>query len=84
MRKAIIATPTDGTKEVLLHQKNGLVVPFDDVPAFAKAIGVFYENKVMKEECANQARKYVTERFNAKRVAESVSTIYSEMMNNGG
>ena len=50
MRKAIIATPTDGTKEVLLHQKNGLVVPFDDVPAFAKAIGVFYENKVMKEE----------------------------------
>jgi hypothetical protein len=38
----------------------------------------------MKEECANQAWKFVTERFNAKRVAESVSTIYSEIMNNGG
>ena len=84
MRKAIIATPTDGTKEVIEHQKNGLVVPFDDVPALAKSIGVFYENKVMKEECANQAWKFVTERFNAKRVAESVSTIYSEIMNNGG
>ena len=84
MRKAIIATPTDGTKEVIEHQKNGLIVPFDDVPAFAKAIGVFYENKVMKEECANQAWKFVTERFNAKRVAESVSTIYSEIMNNVG
>ena len=84
MRKAIIATPTDGTKEVIEHQKNGLVVQFDDVPALAKSIGVFYENKVMKEECANQAWKFVTERFNAKRVAESVSTIYSEIMNNGG
>ena len=61
-----------------------MVVPFDDVLAFAKAIGFFYENIVMKEECANQAWKFVTERFNAKRVAESVSTIYSEIMNNVG
>ena len=84
MRKAIIVTPTDGTKEVIDHQKNGLVVPFDDVSALANAISVFHDNKLLREECASQARKFVTERFNAKRVAESVSTIYSEIIYNAG
>lgn len=80
MRKAIIVTPTDGTKEVIEHHKNGLVVSFDDVSALANAISVFYENKQIREECASQAWKFVAERFNAKRVAESVSTIYSEII----
>ena len=84
MQKAIIATPTDGTKEVIEHHKNGIVVPFDDIAAIANAIVLFYEDRVLKEECATQARKFVMERFNANRVAESVSTIYSEIMNNVG
>ena len=84
MQKAIIATPTDGTKEVIEHQTNGLVVPFDDIAALANAIDVYYKDRVLKEKCEIQARRFVTERFNANRVAESVSTIYSEIMNNVG
>ena len=84
MQKAIIATPTDGTKEVIEHQTNGLVVPFDDTLALTNAIVVLYENRILKEKCEIQARRFVTERFNANRVAESVSTIYSEIMNNVG
>ena len=83
-RKAIIATPTDGTKEVLEHQKNGLVVPFDDVHALSNAIDAFFEDRILKEECAIKARRFVAERFNANRVAESVSSIYSEIMKNVG
>ena len=84
MQKAIIATPTDGTKEVIGHQKNGLVVPFDDVSALANAINVFFVDRVLKEECSIHARRFVVERFNASRVAESVSAIYSEIMENVG
>jgi Glycosyltransferase len=84
MRKAIIVTPTDGTKEVIDYQKNGLVVPFDDVSALANAISVFHDNKLLREECASQAWKFVAERFNAKRVAESVLTIYSEIIYDAG
>lgn len=80
MRKAIIATPTDGTKEVMEHEKNGLIIPFDDVSALTNAIGVFYEDRGLMDSCARQARKYVAERFNAKRVAESVSAIYSGLI----
>ena len=80
MRKAIIATPTDGTKEVMEHEKNGLIIPFDDVSALANAIGTFYEDRGLMDNCSRQARKYVAERFNAKRVAESVSAIYSRLI----
>ena len=84
MKKAIIATPTDGTKEVVEHQTNGLIVPFNDASALANAIDVFDENSVLKEECEIQARRFVVERFNASRVAGSVFAIYSEIIENVG
>ncbi len=84
MQKAIIATPTDGTKEVIRHGDNGLVVPFNDVSSLANAINVFFEDRDMKEKCAIQANRFVAERFNASRVAESVSAIYSEIKRNVG
>lgn len=76
MRKAIIATPTDGTKEVMEHEKSGLIIPFDDVPALANAISTYYMDHELMDQCSVQARQYVAERFNAKRVAESVLEIY--------
>ena len=84
MKKAIIATPTDGTKEVIEHQTNGLIVPFNDASALANAIDVFDENSVLREDCEIQARRFVVERFNASRVAGSVSAIYSEIIENVG
>lgn len=80
MRKAIIATPTDGTKEIIDHQRNGLIVPFNDISALSNAIDVLFRDIGLREKCALQARKYVSERFNAKRVAESVLAIYLELL----
>ena len=80
MKKAIIATPTDGTKEVIVHQENGLIVPFDDALALENAIGIFNTDRQQMDVCEKQAREYVTIRFNAKRVADSVFTIYSNLL----
>lgn len=79
MRKAIIATPTDGTKEVIKHEDNGLIVPFEDVHALANSMTVLYEDMDLKDKVALQAQKYVADRFNAKRVAESVLEIYLKL-----
>lgn len=76
MRKAIIATPTDGTKEVLRDQENGLVVPFDNESAIADSICRFYNESSVMKKCSESARLFVSERFNAKRVADSVMTVY--------
>ena len=79
MRKAIIATPTDGTKEVLYHEKNGLIVPFNDIEAMVNAINRFFSDRQMKAICAKTARLYVEERFNAKRVADVVMSVYLDL-----
>ena len=79
MRKAIIATPTDGTKEVIRHEGNGLIVSFDNVHSLAKSMTVLYEDKDLKDKVALQAQKYVADRFNAKRVAKSVLEIYLKL-----
>ena len=76
MRKAIIATPTDGTKEVLRHEDNGLVVPLNDVEATYDAITNFFVDKQLKVTCSKAARLFIEERFNAKRVSDAVLKIY--------
>ena len=79
MKKAIVATPTDGTKELIDHERNGLVVSFDDPKGVADSILRFYGDKQLMMNCAQAARQYVEERFNAKRVADSVLEIYLKM-----
>lgn len=80
MRKAIIATPTDGTKELIVNEKNGLVVAFNDVIGIAEAINRFYQNRTLMSKCCIEARQLVEERFNAQRVATSVQKIYDGLM----
>lgn len=79
MRKAIIATPTDGTKEVLRHEKNGLVVPINDVERTCEAIRRLCEDQQLIDSCEKAARLFVEERFNAKRVAYAVMNIYMDL-----
>lgn len=78
MGKAIVVTPTDGTKELIENGKNGLIVPFNNVDAIVKAIETFYQNRTLMSCCSKEARMFVAKRFNAQRVAESVSKIYSK------
>ena len=76
MGKAIVATPTDGTKELIRDGVNGLVVPFNNVQAVASAIERFYSDRSLKKLCSSAARELIQERFNAQRVADAVSEIY--------
>ena len=80
MRKAIIATPTDGTKEVLRHEENGLLIPFEDDSALADSILRLYHDPSLIKRCSESARHFVSERFNAKRVADSVMSIYDNQL----
>lgn len=76
MGKAIVVTPTDGTKELIEDGKNGLVVPFNNVSALVDSIERFYHDRTLVSKCSNEARLLVEDRFNAQRVADSVSRLY--------
>lgn len=80
MKKAIIATPTDGTKEMLRHEENGLLIPLNDNSALADSICRFCNDSFMMNKCSESARVFVAERFNAKRVADSVMSVYDKIL----
>lgn len=76
MRKAIIATPTDGTKELLTDGENGIVIPFEQPDKLAGALCHLLDNHDLFVCCGQQAHEMVERRFNAQRVADSVAKIY--------
>lgn len=79
MRKAIVATPTDGTREVIRQEENGLIVPICDIDATAAAFVRFFENRSLKKQCEDSASFLIRERFNAEKVSASVQNIYRKL-----
>jgi glycosyltransferase involved in cell wall biosynthesis len=79
MRKAIIATPTDGTKELMTDGENGLVIPFEQPQTLADAICRLRVDHELFVRCGQQAHEMVERRFNAQRVADSVEMIYLQL-----
>lgn len=76
MEKAIIATPTDGTRELIQHDKNGYIVPFNDTQALADAIILLSKAPERCIQYGELARNLVEQHFNAYNVAEKVMRIY--------
>ena len=76
MGKAIVATPTDGTKEVITHEDAGLLISYNQPQALSNAIIRLYEDSVLRKQCGIHARQLVAQRFNAQRVSDVVSDIY--------
>lgn len=78
MEKAIIATPTDGTCELIHNGENGLIIPFNDVQALADAIVTFAKSPERCKKYGTAARSLVEKRYNAKHVSEEVTKLYYE------
>ena len=78
MSKAVVATPTDGTKEVITHEDDGLLIPYSQPQALADAIIRLYEDKTLFEQCGNNAHQLVVQRFDAQRVSDVVAEIYQQ------
>lgn len=79
MGKPIVATPTDGTKEVITHDNDGLLIPFSQPQALADALSRLREDPVLRKECGMHARQLVAQRFDAQRVSDVVSEIYQQV-----
>ena len=80
MGKAIVATPTDGTKEVIEDGKNGLVIPYERPLALADAIIRLNEDEDLYKTCGQQAHDVVAQRFNTQRVSDAVSEVYQSII----
>lgn len=76
MRKAVIGTRVDGTREVLQDADNGLMVEPGDVDALAAAIVRLVEDKVLRESLSAKAYETVRQRFDARVMTKAIEDIY--------
>ncbi len=77
--KAVIATDAGGNKELIKHQKGGLIVPARDADALAKGINAVLHNKKLATKFGHFNRKRVLEHFNWDRVARDVERFYKSL-----
>ena len=77
-KKPIIATDMPGCREIVIHNKNGLLFPMGDVEAFSLAIMKLGNDKSMREEMGAYGRKMVIESFSLHHVIEETFKIYNK------
>lgn len=73
---SIVATPTDGTQEIIHHEHNGLIVPFNSPEAISSAIVRLLDDEPLRIKCQRNAADLIVKRFNAQNTADAVVDIY--------
>jgi glycosyltransferase involved in cell wall biosynthesis len=81
MKKPLVVTPTDGTREIITHKRNGWVVPFEDDQALATAYLTLKEQPALAATMGEAAQTIVKRRFDSRRVSRSVMEVYREVIN---
>ncbi|MGL4852016.1 MAG: glycosyltransferase family 4 protein [Phocaeicola sp.] len=76
MKKAVVVTPTDGTREIIVSNKNGVIVPFSRPDLLAEAYIELQKKPLLLHTISENARRLVEERFDAQRVSDKVTEIY--------
>ena len=75
---AVIATDVGGTREMIEHQHNGLLVDFGDARQLTGAITKMYSNGRIREIFARRSREKVARHLNVKSFIRKIQVILVE------
>ena len=81
--RPMVATEVDGTPEVVIHERTGLLVPPANPFALAAAIERLLDNPELASRLASDGRKFVRENFAVQRQIEQTAALYSELIGLG-
>lgn len=76
-----IVTDINGSREIISHGENGLIVPPKDAEALYQAMREMIANVVTREAMASKARKMVGDRFEQGFVRQFLYDFYDEILN---
>jgi glycosyltransferase involved in cell wall biosynthesis len=80
--RPLIATDVPGCREIVIHDKTGLLVPVDDPQALAAAILRLVRSSQQRIRFGVAARRLVDERFSADLVGKATVALYQGLLNN--
>lgn len=81
MGKAIVATEIDGTRDLIINNKNGLLVPVSEPEKLAQALDRLAGNKVLREKFGFDAYRTVKENFGISEMTLKVQNVYLKNLN---
>ena len=74
---AVVATETEGAKEVLEDQRTGLLVPIGDVGRIAEAVATLLADAEKRREMGARAKEIASTKFSLKRMVDEIERIYA-------
>jgi glycosyltransferase involved in cell wall biosynthesis len=78
--RPLIATDVPGCREIVIHEKTGLLVPVDDPQALASAILRLVRSSPQRVRFGVAARRLVDERFAANLVGKATVALYRRLL----
>ena len=78
----VIATATEGARELIRDPEVGLIVPVDQVAEMAAAILKLLRDPDMRSRMGQRASREVAEHFHIERMIDDVEQIYRESLDN--
>lgn len=82
-RRPIVATEVDGTPEVVIHERTGLLAPPANPVALAAAIERLLDDPALASRLASEGCRFVQENFALRRQIEQTAALYSELIGVG-
>lgn len=70
-----IGTDVGGVPDIVQHQRNGLLIPVNDVRALTEAMVIMHDNPVRAHEYALESRRIAVEQFNFETKATELENI---------
>jgi glycosyltransferase involved in cell wall biosynthesis len=76
----VVATATEGAKEIVKDGETGSIVPVDNVHALASAAAVLLKDEELRRALGARAREVARERFGLERMVTETERVYAEAL----
>jgi glycosyltransferase involved in cell wall biosynthesis len=76
----VVATATEGAKEIVADGATGWIVPIGDVRALASAVALMFRYEELRLRLGSRAREVARERFSLERMVTETERVYDEAL----
>lgn len=80
MGKAVIASDVDGTREAIVHEQTGLLVPAHNRELLAKALIRLATDETLRTTLQKNAHISVRKNFDVRDMTNKIETVYQQML----
>ena len=80
MGKVVIATPIDGTSEIISNHENGILIPIRDPLKLAEAIMSVHHNTMVQKKLSVNAINTIHEKFDIDTMVEKIENYYTKIL----